>query len=100
LFVDAKGISTTQKMLTEKALCDVPICREDVLFFHPGMHPINTTWGILDAVSGFGVVFHNLSTSHPAFCVNLPKYHIHLPGGSKRIHLTQPFDGFNIKQLA
>ena len=76
-----------QQMLSEKTLCQFPLLGQMTGAFQDAVNPIDFAFRVLvlDAFSGFGIIFHNLSGSASAVRINLEIYHIVHLGNSNLI---------------
>lgn len=86
-----------QQVLSEEALGDVPVLRQEALLLEAGVDPVHGDAGVFDAVAGDGVVLDDLTGADAALQVYLVEDGGAVPGDSQAVAIYEHPDGIGVK---
>ena len=93
-----EGVGVLSKqVLSEEALGDVPVFRQEAFLLKSGVYPVNGDAGVFDAVSGDGVVLDDLAGADAALEVYLVEDGGVVPGDSQAVAVHEHLDGIGVK---
>ena len=87
-------------MCAEEALGERPFLRELAGVFEEGMHPGDAAFGVLvlDAVAGFGVVFHDFACADAALGVDLVEDDVAFAGDADAVFVDEAFEDDGVEE--
>ncbi len=86
-----------QEVLSEKALGDVPVFRQEAFLLEAGVNPVHGDAGVFDAVAGFRIVLDDLAGADASLQVYLVEDGGAVPGDSQAVAIHEHSDGIGVK---